>query len=76
MKGENPSAANEYGFSSIRPAVKGRPPKGKMSTETSEPPLTEEIEPAESILQGETTPAPTVEQRRFSAPMADWDPIR
>ncbi|KAL9119574.1 MAG: hypothetical protein Q9187_003871 [Circinaria calcarea] len=75
VKGENPSTANEYGFSSIGPAVKG-PPKGEISTETSEPPLTEEIEPAESIQQGETTPAPTLEQRRFSAPMADWDPIR
>ena len=39
-------------------------------------PSTEKAEPGESIAQGETILMPTVEQRRFSAPMADWDPIR
>ena len=38
--------------------------------------MTEQAEMFESIEQGEVTPIPTVEQRRFSAPMADWDPAR
>ena len=75
MKGEDPSAGYGYGFSSIEPAAREEQ-KTEMPTTTSELPLTEKIEPAESIQQGETTPVPTAEQRRFSAPMADWDPIR
>jgi glycogenin len=43
---------------------------------TTEPPLTEPGEVAENIDQGVVEPAPTVEQRRFSAPQAEWDATR
>ena len=66
VKGE--MASMGYGFSSAH-----EPETPLTKTEL---PFTERVEPAESIAQGETTPVPTVEQRRFSAPMADWDPIR
>lgn len=75
MKGEDPSAGYGYEFSLTEPATREEPTP-EMPTKTSELPLAEEIEPAESIKQSETTPVPTLEQRRFSAPMADWDPIR
>lgn len=40
---------------------------------SAEEPLTDPMEPAESIDQGFTEPQPTVEQRRFSAPHMEWD---
>lgn len=38
--------------------------------------MTEPGEPAENIIQGYVEPAPTVEQRRFSAPHMEWDATR
>ena len=50
---------------------------GEQETPASEVPLSEKApEQLESIEQGDITPTPTVEQRRFSAPLTDWDPAR
>lgn len=46
------------------------------STPASEPLLTENIERSESIQQGDVTPTATMQQRRFSAPMTEWDPVQ
>ena len=44
---------------------------------TTEVPFTEMPEERAEVLEhGEMIPVPTVEQRRFSAPMTDWDPIQ
>ena len=72
MKGEK---VTDYGFSTTAPSVGATHPLPK-DIGTSEPPLTEQPEFAESLEHGEVTAVPTVEQRRFSAPMADWDPAR
>ena len=38
--------------------------------------MTEQSEIVENLEQGEVTHIPNTEQRRFPAPMADWDPAR
>ena len=38
--------------------------------------MTEQSEIVERLGQGEGAHVPNIEQRRFSAPMADWDPAR
>ena len=44
---------------------------------TTEMPLTERPEGrAEVLEQGDITPVPTLEQRRFSAPLTEWDPLQ
>ena len=40
---------------------------------TTEPSLTDKTDLAEGIQQGEVTPVPTAQQRRFSV---DWDPMQ
>lgn len=40
---------------------------------TTEPPMTEPGEAAENIDQGLAEPTPTVQQRKFSAPLLEWD---
>ncbi|KAF1816067.1 nucleotide-diphospho-sugar transferase [Eremomyces bilateralis CBS 781.70] len=51
-------------------------PTTTPETPATEVPMTEPGEPAENIEQGVTQPTPTVEQRRFSAPHAEWDATR
>ena len=44
---------------------------------SSEQPLSEKAETAqEAVKRGDIVPVPTIEQRRFSAPSSDWDPVR
>ncbi|KAL8996257.1 MAG: hypothetical protein Q9169_004188 [Polycauliona sp. 2 TL-2023] len=64
VKGETP--ATNFGALSVSP------PPVEASAVSTEAPLTETKERAEALDQGEITPTPTVEQRRFSI---DWDPI-
>ena len=45
----------------------------EASIVTTEPPLTEPGEPAENIDRGLVEPTPTVQQRKFSAPVMQWD---
>lgn len=45
----------------------------EIPIQTTEPSLTDKIEPAESLQKGETGPTPTPQVRRFSV---DWDPIQ
>lgn len=58
----------EYGFSLNATS--------EDSGTNTEPPLTENIERSESIQQGEVSPPSTIQQRRFSAPLTEWDPVR
>lgn len=46
---------------------------GSSQPATVELPLGDSITP---VFQGDFTPVPTVEQRRFSAPHVDWEPSR
>ncbi|KAI5369817.1 putative glycosyl transferase, family 8, nucleotide-diphospho-sugar transferase [Septoria linicola] len=46
------------------------------ATGTATPLMTEPGEPVENIDQGRVQPAPTSEQRRFSAPHMEWDATR
>ncbi|MCJ1474908.1 hypothetical protein MMC13_003568 [Lambiella insularis] len=65
-----------HGFSSTNPSPQHYETTS-ASVPVSEQPLTENTEMVEeSTHLGEVTPIPTAEQRRFSAPSADWDPIR
>ena len=68
VKGE--TSSTDYGFSSLRPKndVLEEP---EASLHTTEPPLTDKTNLAEDIQQGEVTPIPTAQQRRYSI---DWDP--
>lgn len=67
MKGE--ASTTDYGYSSLVLTIK----EPEALVNTTELPLTEKTELAEEIQQGELTPIPTVQQRRFSV---DWDPIQ
>lgn len=67
VKGE--ASTTDYGFSSDVPTIK----EPEALVDTTERPLTEKTELVEEIQQGELTPIPTVQQRRFSV---DWDPIQ
>jgi len=67
VKGE--ASTTDYGFSSVIPTIK----EPEALVDTTERPLTEKTELVEEIQQGELTPIPTVQQRRFSV---DWDPIQ
>ncbi len=58
----------EYGFSSNAAS--------EDNATNTELPLTENIERSGSIQQGEAPSAPMVQQRRFSAPMTEWDPVQ
>lgn len=58
----------EYGFTSNAAS--------EDNVTNIELPLTENIERSESIQQDEATSTPTVQQRRFSAPMTEWDPVQ
>ncbi|KAF2718294.1 glycosyltransferase family 8 protein [Polychaeton citri CBS 116435] len=51
------------------------PPPEALAT-TTEAPFTEPGERAEEIQHGNIEPTPTVQQRRFSAPMMEWDATR
>ena len=73
VKGE--TTIHSYGYSSTEPSTE--PLIDNAEAPATEVPLSEKApEYLESIEQGEITPTPTVEQRRFSAPLADWDPAR
>ena len=70
VKGETSSSI--YGFSSVR-SQKDELEEPEAPAHTTEPSLTDKTDLAEDIQQGEVTPIPTAQQRRFSI---DWDPIR
>jgi glycogenin glucosyltransferase len=58
------------------PSMTQPPAPVEVPTSTVEEPFTEPVEQAEAIDQGIIEPAPTVEQRRFSAPQMEWDATR
>lgn len=49
-------------------------PEAPILTTEADP--AEERELGEELGQGRVEPTPTVEQRRFSAPQAEWDATR
>ena len=73
VKGE--ASSTDYGLASLGASVPVAP-ESKPPTTSTELPLTEKPEHGESLAQGEVQPIPTAEQRRFSAPMMEWDPIQ
>ncbi|KAK5018220.1 glycogenin glucosyltransferase [Cryomyces antarcticus] len=77
VKGEATNV--EYGYSSIQPSqpVPGaQVQQPEQPAPTIEQPLMEPGEAAENIEQGIVQPVPTTQQRRFSAPHAEWDATR
>ena len=42
----------------------------------TEQPMGDQPDAVEEVHKEDFTPTPTVQQRRFSAPHADWDPSR
>ncbi len=73
VRGE--ASSPDYGFSSsASPVGEEREPAGTVTI--AEGPATQKTELGESIEQGEVRPTPTVQQRRFSAPKVEWDPIQ
>lgn len=75
VKGE--VSTTDYGYSSAASAIPSIPqirePEAPASTEQ---PIMDRQDTAESIIQGDVIPVRTVEQRRFSAPQVHWDPAR
>ena len=69
VKGE--TSSTDYGFASVRPLDVFKEPTTPVHS--TEPSLTDKTDLAEDIQQGEVTPIPTAQQRRFSI---DWDPIQ
>ena len=63
------ASGDEYGFSAKAASEDSTP-------NTVEPSLTEDIERSESIQQCDITPTATAQQRLYSAPMTEWDPIQ
>jgi glycogenin len=43
---------------------------------TTEAPMGDQLEPIEKVTKEDFEPTPTVQQRKFSAPQAEWDPSR
>lgn len=78
MHGE--AYAMPYGYSSQAPTVEVQPPveiqPPHPEAASTEKPLADQPELIETLQKGDYEPTPTVEQRRFSAPMADWDASR
>ena len=70
VKGE--TSSTDYGFSSVG-SREDELEEPEAALHTTEPSLTDKTDLAEDIQQGEVTPMPTAQQRRFSV---DWDPIR
>lgn len=70
VKGE--TSSTYYGFSSVG-AHEDEPEEPEAPVHTTEPSLTDKTDLAEDIQQGEVTPPPTAQQRRFSI---DWDPLQ
>ena len=70
VKGE--TSSTDYGFSSVQPQD-DELEEPEAPIHTTEPSLTDKTDLAEDIQQGEATPMPTAQQRRFSV---DWDPVR
>ena len=70
VKGEKSST--EYGFFPVR-RQGDELQEPEALVHTTEPSLTDKTDLAEDIQQGEVTPKPTAQQRRFSI---DWDPIQ
>ena len=70
VKGE--TSSTDYGFSSVR-SREDELEEPEAPIYTTEPSLTDKTDLAEDIQQGEVTPMPTAQQRRFSV---DWDPIQ
>ena len=69
VKGE--TSSTDYGFASVQPLDESKEPEALVHS--TEPLLSDKTDLAEDIQQGEVTPIPTVQQRRFSI---DWDPIQ
>ncbi|MCJ1331629.1 glycogenin glucosyltransferase [Thelotrema lepadinum] len=63
----------DFGFSSASPHSASSTIKAPVSMSES---LFEKSDLVEQINQGEITPTPTAEQRRFSTPYIEWDPTR
>ena len=67
VKGE--TSSTDYG--SVQPLDEFQEPEAPVYS--TEPSLSDKTDLAEDIQQGEVTPIPTAQQRRFSI---DWDPIQ
>ncbi|KAF4549352.1 Glycogenin-like protein [Elsinoe fawcettii] len=82
VMGEATSA--DYGYSSVpqaQPSVQqtqqaAPPPQIEAPVITVEAPPSDPADHAEQIVQEMIEPTPTVEQRRFSAPINEWDATR
>ncbi|MCJ1384637.1 glycogenin glucosyltransferase [Xylographa soralifera] len=79
VKGE--TLTNDYGFSSSdlsdMDLYADDSDGSYIPTSSAEQPLSEKAEVnRENTRQGDVLPVPTTEQRRFSAPTSDWDPVR
>lgn len=71
----NTLQAAEYTSGRYSPASSPVPePEAPILTTEADP--AEERELGEELGQGRVEPTPTVEQRRFSAPQAEWDATR
>lgn len=73
VKGETDGSS--YGYNATLP-LGGPTPGQEKSVTPAEPSLSDRPEHSEELLQGNVDPTPTSEQRRFSAPQAEWDGTR
>lgn len=74
VKGETTALDNSSSIKSLGTASTSTEPEAPITT--SELSLTDSGDAAETIIQGNVEPTPTVEQRRFSAPQSGWDATR
>ncbi|KAI9692317.1 MAG: glycogenin glucosyltransferase [Bathelium mastoideum] len=74
---EGESTSTDFGYSALASYpthTETREPEAPIVT--TEQPFTDPGDPVENIAYGNDIPVPTVEQRRFSAPQAEWDATR
>ena len=70
VKGEEAMFSSGYSSSEPQEAPPHEEPR------PAEQPMGDAASPAEQVIQEDFKPTPTVEQRRFSAPHAEWEPTR
>ena len=78
VRGEETIYLPEYSRPSQQsvPAVVLTDTSEELAPATSEQPMGDAASPATNVVKEDFEPTPTVEQRRFSAPYAEWDPSR
>ena len=72
------STSSDFGYAALGASypTSAEQPEPEAPLTTTEQPFTDPGERLEHISQGTEVPVPTVEQRRFSAPQAEWDATR